>query len=135
MARSPRIGSPAAIDVLDDVVAVAETAAGLALLDPAADAAMGLGGEVLQEERVHGAFQADMKLCDLALAQRENLNAGEAEMLEQGRDIGLVAAQAVQRLGQHNIEFTPLGVLQQRLHAGPQDHAGAGDRRRHDRCR
>jgi hypothetical protein len=53
------------VGVLHHVVAVAEAAAGLALFDPAADAAMRLGGEVLQEQRFHRAFEADMKLGDL----------------------------------------------------------------------
>ena len=46
MVRSPRI---LGVGVFHHVVAVAEPAAGLALLNPAADAAMRLGGEVLQE--------------------------------------------------------------------------------------
>jgi hypothetical protein len=44
------------VGVFHHVVAVAETAAGLALLDSPPDAAMRLGSEVLEEERVHGAF-------------------------------------------------------------------------------
>ena len=127
MVRSPRIGSPSALDVLHHVIAVAEAAAGLALLDPAANAAMGLGGEVLQEQRIHRALQPDMKLADLAFAQGDDLHASEAQMLEQRRHVGLVAAHAVQRLGQHDLELAALGVLQQRLHARPQNHARAGD--------
>jgi len=101
------------IGVLHHVVAIAEAAAGLALLDPAADAAMRLGGEVLQEQRVHRAFEAHMQFADLALAQGDDLHAGEAQMLEQRRHVGLVAAHAVQRLGQHNLEPAALRVLQQ----------------------
>jgi hypothetical protein len=55
--------------VFHDVVAVAETAAGFALLDPPPDATMRLGGKVLEEERIHRAFEPDMKLGDLALTQ------------------------------------------------------------------
>ena len=73
---------------------------------------MGLVGEVLEEERVHRAFQPDVKFRDLAFAQREDLHASEAKMLEQRCDIGLIAAHAVQRFSQHPIEFASLGVLQ-----------------------
>ncbi len=95
------------------------------MLDPAPEAAMGLGGEVFEEQGVHGALQPDVQLVDLALGQGDDLNAGEVQVLEQGGDVGLVAADAVQRLGQDNFELTALGVLQQGLDAGTQDHAGA----------
>ena len=88
---------------------------------------MRLGGKVFEEQGIHGALEADVKLGDLALVKRDDLHAREAEMLEQGRHVGLIAAHAVQRLGQHHIELAALGVLQERLHARPQDHAGAGD--------
>jgi len=42
-------------------VAVAEPAAGLALLHPAAQTTMGLGGEVFQEQGVHCALKTDMQ--------------------------------------------------------------------------
>lgn len=118
---APRVGAPR------DVVAVAEAAAGLALLHPAADAAMGFRREVLQEEGIHRAFQANVQLTDLALAQGDDLHAREAQMLEQRRDVGLVAAHAVQSLGEHDLEPAALRVLQQRLNAGSEYHAGAGD--------
>jgi len=78
---------------------------------------MGFGGEVLREQGVHASLEADVKLGDLALAQRDDLHAGEAEMLEQSRHVGLIAAHAVQRLGQYHIELAALVVLQERLHA------------------
>ncbi len=70
-----------------------------------------------------------MKLADLSFGQRHDGNAGELQILEQRRHIGLVARDAVQRLGQHHVELARLRVLQQRLDAGPQDHARAGDAR------
>src|SRR5579883_373382 len=115
------------VGVLHHVIAVAETTAGLALFDPTADAAMRLGGKVLQEQRVHRAFEADMKLADLAFAQRDDLHTSEAQMLEQRRHVGLVTAHAVQSLGQHDLEPAALRILQQRLDAGTKDYAGAGD--------
>ena len=114
-----------AVGALHHVVAVAQAAAGFALLDPTPYAAMGLGGEVLEEQGVHCALEADMKLADLALGQGDDLNAGEAQMFEEGRHVRLVAAHAVQCLGQHHVERAALGVLQDGLHARPQDHAGA----------
>jgi hypothetical protein len=43
-------GLAAAVDLADHVIAVAETAAGAALLDPAAQAAPGLGCQVLEKQ-------------------------------------------------------------------------------------
>ncbi len=51
------------------LIAVTLPAAGPAGLDAAAQAATGLVGEVLEEELVHRALQADMQLADLALAR------------------------------------------------------------------
>ena len=62
------------VELLHHLVAVAEAAAGLARLDPAAQAAPGLVGEVLQEERVHRALEADMQLADLALGEGDDLH-------------------------------------------------------------
>ena len=53
------------------------TAARLAILDAATDAAMRLGRKVFEEQRVHRPLEADMKLADLALGQRDDGNAGE----------------------------------------------------------
>lgn len=64
-----------------------------------------------------------MHLADLALGQGDDRHAGELEMLKQRGHVRLVAADAVQRLGQHDIELSGLRVLQQHLDAGPQDHA------------
>lgn len=48
-------------------------------------------------------------------------------MLEQRRHIGLIARDAVQRFGQHNVELATSSVLQQALDARPENDAGAGD--------
>ena len=115
------------IGALHHVVAVAEPAAGLALLDTPPQAPMGLGGEVLQEERVHGALQADVKLGDLAFGQGDNPHARESQMFEQGGYVRLVPAHAVQGLGHHQVELAALRVGQDSLDTGSQDHAIAGD--------
>src|SRR5262249_22107861 len=73
------------------------------------------------------ALQTDMQLADLSFSQGDDGDAGEAQVLEQRRDVGLVAANAIERFRQHNIKLTPLCILQKRLDARPQDHARAGD--------
>lgn len=72
---------------------------------------MGLGGEILEEQRVHRALEADMQLADLALGQRDDRHPGEFEVLEQRRNISLVAADPVQRLCHHHVELARLRVL------------------------
>jgi hypothetical protein len=68
--------------VLHQVIAVAKGRRRICPLHAAPNAAMGLGGEILEEQGIHGALEADVKLGDLALAQRDDLNAREAEVLE-----------------------------------------------------
>ncbi len=116
-----------AVGALHDVISVAEPAAGLALLHPSAQTTMGFGGEVFQEQSVHRAFEADMKFGDFPFGQGDDLHAGKAQMLEQCRHIGLIARDAVQGLGKHNVEPATLGVLQQRLDTRPENDTGTGD--------
>ena len=68
-----------------------------------------------------------MKFADLALGQRDDLHSRELQTLEQGGHVSLIAGDAVQRLGQHDVELPGLGVAEQGLDAGAQDHAGSGD--------
>jgi hypothetical protein len=117
-----------AVDALHNVVAIAEAAAGLAFLNPPAQATMGLGGEVLQEQGIHRALQTDMKLGDLTFGQGDDLHAGKAQMLKERRHVRLIARNAIQRLGEHNVELATLGVLQQQLDTRPQNDTGTGDR-------
>jgi hypothetical protein len=74
-------GQAVAVGLAHDRVAVAQPAAGAALLDAAAQAPMRLGGKILEEERVHRALEADMELADLAFGQRNQLHAGKGELL------------------------------------------------------
>jgi hypothetical protein len=55
------------VDGPHNPIAIGVAASDLARLHPPPDAAMGLGREVLQEQRVHRSFEPDMKLGDLAL--------------------------------------------------------------------
>jgi hypothetical protein len=59
-----------------------------------------------------------VKLGDLAFAQRDDLHAREAEMLEPRRHGSLVAPHTIQALGQHALELAALSVLQERLMPG-----------------
>ena len=113
--------------LLHDAIAVAEATAGLALLHPPAQAAMGLQSKVLQQEGVHRALETDVKLTDLALGEGDDGDIREAQVLEQRGDIRLIAGDPVQRLGQHDIKHTALRILQQRLNTRSEDHAGARD--------
>jgi hypothetical protein len=68
-----------------------------------------------------------MKLADFPFGKGDDGHAGELQMFVEGGHIGLVARNAVQRFGQHDVEFPGLRILQQGLDARSQDHAGAGD--------
>ena len=91
-----------AVGALHHLVAIAEPAARLALLYPPTQTTMGLGGEVLQEQGIHRAFEADMQLGDFALCQSRYLYAGKAQMFEQCCHVGLIARNAIQRLGEYD---------------------------------
>ena len=75
-------------------------------------------GEVFQEQGVHGALEADVKLGDLAFGQRNDGDPGEAQSLEHGGDIFLVTADAVEGLRQNQAEASRLQVGQKLLNAG-----------------
>ena len=109
------------------VVAVGIAAAGLAGLHAAAQAPSGLRRQVLQEQLVHRALEAHVKLADLALRQGRDAGAVEGQLLIERRDIRLVAAQAVQRLAQDQVDAAAARVVEQALKAGAVQR-GAGDR-------
>src|SRR5262249_39768917 len=77
----------ARIGLAHDVISIDPPTGRPTLAHPAFQAAMGLLGEVLEEERVHGALEADMQLGDLTFGQGHDGDAGECELLEQGGDI------------------------------------------------
>lgn len=88
----------------DDAVAVAEPATGAAGAHPTLKAAPGLVGEVLQVEGAHGPLEADVQLGNLALGERHDPAAREARHLEEAGDVLLVAAEAVEALGQDHAD-------------------------------
>nr|WP_251366462.1 hypothetical protein [Aeromonas hydrophila] len=80
---------------------------------------MSFHGKVFEEQRVHRAFQPDMKLRDFVLGQGDDGDAREFQMLVEGRHVRLIAADPVQRLGQQDIELALLRIAHQALDAGP----------------
>ncbi|AMG73842.1 Uncharacterized protein SGRAN_1453 [Sphingopyxis granuli] len=108
-------------------IAIADGARREAFLDPPAKAAMRLLGKVFEEQRVHRALEPDVQLADFAFGQRHERNARKLEMLEQCRDIGLIARYPVERFSDHHIELPRLRIGEQRLDTRPQDHARPRD--------
>ena len=92
-------------------------------LRSALEAPVHLGREVLQEQRVHRALEAVMQLVDLAFRQGDDHDVREAQVLVEGRNVGLVAAHPVEGLGDNDFERAPPRVLQKRPDAGPEVHA------------
>ena len=60
-----------------------------------------------------------MQLRHFTLGQGDNLDAGQLEPLVQAGDILLIPRQAVECLGQHDVEAAVARRRQQRLVAGP----------------
>ncbi|WP_445376354.1 hypothetical protein [Niveispirillum fermenti] len=116
------------VELPDHVIAIAKPAARFTLLDTAAQAAVGLCGKVLEEQGVHRPLQADVHFVDFVVSQRDDLDAEEGELTVKDRDVGLVAGQSVQGLGQHDVDRAGLGVAKQRLNAGPSHHGRTGSR-------
>ncbi|EHH67171.1 hypothetical protein GMO_26010 [Gluconobacter morbifer G707] len=115
------------IELAHHVIAIGIATAGLAVLDASAQPSPDLLGQILEEQGVHRALEADMQVCDIALGEGDDPHAGEGHPLEQARDIFLVARQPVHGFGQHDREATARGVLDQFLYAGA-EQGGTGDR-------
>jgi hypothetical protein len=110
----------------NEAVAVDDTADQAAGADPSLHAPARLVGEVAQVERAHGALQADMQLADLALRQRDQPHAGEGRLLVEDGNMLQVAGEAVEALGQHNVQAAGPHGVDEPLVAGP-IHRGARD--------
>ena len=111
LARRDRSGA----DRLDDTIAVAEAARRLAILDSAAQSAVGLLGQVLQKQRIHRAFEADVQVGDVTFRERDDVHPGEGETLEETGGVFLVATEAVERFRQYDVESPIQRVSHQRL--------------------
>ena len=57
---------------------------------------MRLFGQVLQEQSVHRPLEADVQVRDVAFGERDDVDAGEGETLEEACGVFLVATEAVQ---------------------------------------
>jgi hypothetical protein len=108
------------------------------VLDATAESAVCLLRKILQEQGVHRTLESDVQVRDVALGVGDDAHAGEGEALEEIRSVFLVAAEAVQRLGEHDVEPPIQRVAHQRPESGAKQR-GAGDRMigeiLHDRSR
>ena len=77
--------------------------------------------QVLQEEGVHRALESDVQVGDVAFGDRDDVDAGECQSFEQAGGVFLVAAEAVQRLGQDDIESPVQRIAHQRLEVCAQE--------------
>ncbi len=98
-------------------MAVAFAAGDFARFDAAALTAPGLDREVLEEKRVHGSFQTDMKFVDLAFGQSDDADVGMAQTFVNGGDVLLITADAIQCLRDDHVEGAALGGGKKRQHA------------------
>ena len=126
-----RVDRPLAAAVLgaalDDVVAVGAAARDLALQGPAQLTAPGLLAEVGEGELGQGAEHANVQGSDLAGRQRHQLDAEVREQVVQLGDIGELAADAIQRLADDDVEGAVFGIPAQPLQPRP-EATGAADR-------
>jgi hypothetical protein len=109
-----------AVESLHDPVAVAKPARRLAVLDATPQSAVCLLGQILQEQGVHRALETDVEVGDVAFGDGHDVHAGKGEALEQSGGVFLVATEAVQRLGEHDIESAVQRIAHQRLKARAQ---------------
>ena len=119
---------PTLIGAPHDVVAVAPSACRLPSLYASTLPTVGLLRQVLEEQGVHRALQADMQLGDLALGKGDDPDPGELHPLEQSGDILLIARQTVQGLSDDDVEGAAPRVLDQRLIPRPNCRRSADGR-------
>jgi hypothetical protein len=124
IARSPR---PSLVRV-DHVVAVGVAARDLAFQGAAELAAARFLSQIGEGELGQGAEHADVQGRDLAGRQRHQLDAEVGEQIVQLGDVGELAADAVERLADDDVEGAVFGVPPQLLQPRPET-AGAADRR------
>ena len=81
-----------------------------AAFDAAAEAAPGLVRQVLEIERTHRSFQADVEFVDVALREGDDPAARKVDPLEDMGDILLVAGQPVEGFGEDDREPARLRI-------------------------
>jgi hypothetical protein len=74
-----------------------------------------LGSQILEKERIHCAFEADMQFADLAFAECENADTGKGQLLEEGSNMFLVTGYAIQCLSDDDVELFLAGVFDKLL--------------------
>jgi hypothetical protein len=62
-------------------------------------------GEVLEEAGVHCTFEPDVKLSDFSFCKCHNANACKTHQFEERGDMLLIATDAIERLGEDNVEL------------------------------
>ncbi|MDE0878539.1 MAG: hypothetical protein OSB00_07720 [Sphingomonas bacterium] len=129
-------GDDAAVAALDRAVGQQQRRGFVAVTEPARHPAAGddaalttsdLVAEFLHEQRVHRAREPDVHQVDALFGHSEQLHLGEFEALEDRRGVGEVARDAIERLGDHDVERSRLRPRQQRVQPGA-IVVGAGDR-------
>jgi hypothetical protein len=83
--------------------------------------------EILQEQGIHRPLESDVQVRDVAFGERDDVDAGEGETLEETRRVFLVAAEAMQRLGEDDVEPAVQCIPHQRLEPGAKQRR-SGDR-------
>ena len=105
--------------VTNDPVAIGIASTGAAKLDAAAETAMGLLRQILQEQRVHRSLETDMKFGNIPLGHSHDPHLGKPQQPEQPSNIGLIARETIERLGDNDIARAGARRLQQGLISGP----------------
>nr|WP_232623978.1 hypothetical protein [Brevundimonas diminuta] len=92
----------------DDVIPIAAAAAREAGLDPCRQASTRLHGQVVQEEFVHRALEADVNPVDRAFGEGLQRDAGVGEAFEDAGDVLLVARKSIKSLRHDVADFAAL---------------------------
>ena len=100
--------------VLRDGVAVAAAAAAFSVLHPALQTAMGLLREGFEKERADRAGEADMHRADPAVIEGLDRDIVVARVLEEAGDVLLIARDAVEAFGEHDLELAGSQAFQDR---------------------
>jgi hypothetical protein len=88
---------------------------------------MCLFGQILQEKSIHRALESDVQVGDVAFGDRDDVDAGKRQSLEQGCGVLLIATESVKRLGQDDVESPVQRIAHQCLESRAQQR-GAGHR-------
>jgi hypothetical protein len=88
---------------------------------------MRLVRQVLQEQCIHRPLEPDVQVRDVAFGERDDVDTGEGETLEETGGVLLVTTEAVQRFGEDDVEAAIQCVPHQRLKSGAQERS-TGDR-------